>query len=89
MRSIYMYFYTDQENEVLTTLHIQWFTVLCDHKYSVVYVQHSNINKYNAITVRFTIDMIMRMCKTKYDSQGRVTISDTRTVKHLNTHIHN
>ena len=30
----------------------------------VIYVQHSHINKYNATIVRFSIDMVFKMCKT-------------------------
>ena len=45
-------------------------TVMCDHKYSVIYVQHSNIYKYNANNVRFSIDMFLRMCKTIYVRLG-------------------
>ena len=30
----------------------------------VLYVQHSHINKYNANNVRFSIDMVFKMCKT-------------------------
>ena len=53
--------YTDQVKWVLTTLHIQWFTLTCDHK-----TRMTLICDYIIICsiVRLGVDMGHRMCKT-------------------------
>ena len=50
--------YTDQENRVLTTLHIQWFTHTCDHILCVTVCYNKGI------IVRIGVDIGHRMCKT-------------------------